>query len=67
MSAGPRGPHQGYDARITDWCYGITGGVRIDCACGYVVLPHRDVDHETVVAYHNRTGKWPGDSHGPHA
>lgn len=28
-----------HDARVTDWCYGITGGVRVDCSCGYWVLP----------------------------
>jgi len=56
----PKEPARAHEAHITDWCYGMTGGVRIDCWCGYTVYPQRDVDHPTVAAYHTRTGKWPG-------
>lgn len=28
--------------RVVDWCYGQTGGVRIDCTCGsYAVVPQQ--------------------------
>jgi hypothetical protein len=39
-----------HTAKATDWCYSVTGGVKVDCSCGDYWVLHAGADDADVLA-----------------
>lgn len=50
-------PPEEHIAQVTNWRYGLTGNIRIDCACGaYWTVPHMSTTDTITESIKNHLG-----------